>query len=110
MYLEKTMYFLAPMVVVFIGAWGLYNTTEVFPKAEYDLVVNPTTVAAVAVAGTGPGVGRGAIAQFQALGRLQSRMRPVEERLRTAVAQGRMSEGEAQQEYDRAAQVAVSEI
>ncbi len=87
------MYFLAPMVVVFIGAWGLYNTTEVFPKAEYDLVVHP------AVAAGGPN-----------LARLQSRMRAEETRLRTAVAQGRMSEEEARQAYDRAAQVAVSEI
>ena len=94
MYLEKTMYFLAPMVVVFIGAWGLYNTTEVFPKAEYDLVVHPAAVAA--------GV--------PSLPRLQSRMRAEETRLRTAVAQGRMSENEAQQAYDRAAHVAVSEI
>lgn len=96
MYLEKTMYFLAPMVVVFIGAWGLYNTTEVFPKAEYDLVVHPAAVATIA------GVPN--------LPRLQSRMRAEETRLRTAVAQGRMSENEAQQAYDRAAQVAVSEI
>ena len=87
------MYFLAPMVVVFIGAWGLYNTTEVFPKAEYDLVVHP------AVAAGGPN-----------LPRLQSRMRAEETRLSTAVAQGRISEAEARQQYDRAAQVAVSEI
>ena len=81
------------MVVVFIGAWGLYNTTEVFPKAEYDLVVHP------AVAAGGPN-----------LTRMQSRMRAEETRLRTAVAQGRISEAEARQQYDRAAQVAVSEI
>ena len=88
------MYFLAPMVVVFIGAWGLYNTTEVFPKAEYDLVVHPAVVAA-----GGPN-----------LPRLQSRMRAEETRLRTAVAQGRISDGEARQEYARAAQVASSGI
>ena len=99
MYLEKTMYFLAPMVVVFIGAWGLYNTTEVFPKAEYDLVVNPATVGTVATAAGRPN-----------LVRLQSRMQAVETQLRAAVAQGRMSEAEAEQEFDRAAQVAVSEI
>ena len=90
------MYFLAPMVVLFIGAWGLYNTTEVFPKADYDLVVHPAAVATVA------GVPN--------LPRLQSRMRAEETRLRTAVAQGRISEAEARQQYDRAAQVAVSEI
>ena len=88
------MYFLAPMVVVFIGAWGLYNTTEVFPKAEYDLVVHPAAV----------------VAGVPNLPRLQSRMRAEETRLRTAVAQGRMSENEAQKAYDRAAHVAVSEI
>ena len=62
------MYFLAPMVVVFIGAWGLYNTTEVFPKAEYDLVVNPPAT-----------VARGDP-------RARSTLEAVQERLRTAVS------------------------
>ena len=80
------------MVVVFIGAWGLYNTTEVFPKAEYDLVVNPPAT-----------VARGDP-------RARSSLQAVEERLRTDVAQGRISDGEARQEYARAAQVASSGI
>ena len=85
------MYFLAPMVVVFIGAWGLYNTTEVFPKADYDLVVNPP----------------GTVARDP---RARSSLQAVEERLREDVAQGRIADGEARQEYARAAQVASSGI
>ena len=79
------------MVVVFIGAWGLYNTTEVFPKADYDLVVNPPATVA-----RDP--------------RARSSLQAVEERLREDVAQGRISDGEARQEYARAAQVASSGI
>ena len=86
------MYFLAPMVVVFIGAWGLYNTTEVFPKAEYDLVVNPPAT-----------VARGDP-------RARSNLEAVQERLRTAVRGGQLSEGEARQEYARAFQVASAGI
>ena len=80
------------MVVVFIGAWGLYNTTEVFPKADYDLVVNPPAT-----------VARGDP-------RARSSLEAVQERLRQDFQQGRISESEARQEYARAAQVASSGI
>ena len=43
------MYFLAPLIVAFIGSWGLYRTEEVWPKADYDAsFVKKAGVAAVA--------------------------------------------------------------
>ena len=78
------MFFLAPLVVVFIGAWGLYNTDEVWSKAEYDMYLKPP--------------------QTQA----RSSLDATETRLRRAVAEGRMSDGEAQQAYQRAQQLAGS--
>ena len=78
------MFFLAPLVVVFIGAWGLYNTDEVWSKAEYDMYLKPPQTRAV------------------------SSLDATAARLRAAVSEGRLSDSEARQEYQRAVQLAGS--